>query len=1027
MPAKQVMISEQRAGTRWKWLEWAIPVLIVALAAFFRLYRLNQVPPGFNFDEAAHAIDALDILAGHHTLFSPKLQGVESFFMYCTAGIFVLLGPSALAQRLLSAVIGIATIAVTYLMVREMFREEGERRRTWLAALAALGLATSFWHVNYSRIGLEVGMTPFFAALSFLFLWRGLHTNRTLDFVLSGVWMGVNPYSHLPARFMPIPVVLFFIIRWAATSRAATASGTTRVRHLLDSFRPLFIIGLAALVTYAPMGAYFILHPSDFLGRSAVTSIFNPTMNQGDFWGTLWRSAWGTFGGFGFIADVNWLANLPGKSILNPVLAVLFWLGVLLTFVRIRRLPYLFIFLTWFTLLLPAVITPERSPHYSRMMITACVAYIFPAIALVTLGDLLERLSCLGRHVWFTCSAAELRHTVGYPETSPAWQQWAVRIIRVGVWLAVAVLFALTGLSTYHDYFDVWAKSDAHYMAFDGYAVELAEQIRAEDDPNATYVIPRDIRAAEFYPHYTLDFLLRDGAPYCYIPMQEANVPARLTEAGQGKTVIHLVRWKMDKHKEADPKGYVDMLLEKFGRPVGMRSFPAYDIATYELPAASVDFTRSVGYELVGADFGGEIALCSAAYGNAGSAVLDEGHSVPSAGSIWLMLDWEKRGTSANDYRTSIILEDTAGHAITRTDRDLIHEWHMRTGTWPVGEPVGDYYLLRVPAGTPPGDYVLRALVYDAQTLQPLPLAGTGVTTALLGTLHIVPPAEPVAVDSASIPVPLDIDVGDGIVLAGLDFDLARPYAPGDSPTMTLYWQVDSSPRSDWRVAIALRGDNGRTELWPPARPLGDGYPTDRWRTGEGWRGLYDLRIPPDLASGEYNLVLAVTDPAGTITASEFALGRLKIAGRARSFDIPKIAHPSGSSLGDGVRFLGYDLATQNLRTGDTLVMTLYWQAVARMETSYSIFVHVLDAAGQVRAQRDLLPGNGEAPTPGWIEGEVIADRVEIPLGTDLQAGDYTLEIGMYDPATGVRLPVSEEGSVAIGDHIILGEKVQIR
>ena len=83
----------------WHILKWAIPLLIIALGAFLRLYRLAEVPPAFNFDEAAHAIDALDILSGHHFMFSPKLQGVESFFMYCTAGAFFLLGPSPLAQR----------------------------------------------------------------------------------------------------------------------------------------------------------------------------------------------------------------------------------------------------------------------------------------------------------------------------------------------------------------------------------------------------------------------------------------------------------------------------------------------------------------------------------------------------------------------------------------------------------------------------------------------------------------------------------------------------------------------------------------------------------------------------------------------------------------------------------------------------------------------------------------------------------------------------------------------------------------
>ena len=847
--------------------EWIAPVCIVALAAFLRLYRLGSVPPAFNFDEAAHAIDALDILAGHHFLFSPKLQGVESFFMYCVAGAFYLLGPSPFAQRLVSALVGIATVAVTYFMVREMFYEEGERKRTWLAVFTALGLATSFWHVNYSRIGLEVSMTPFFAALSFYFLWRGLRRDRTWDYILSGIFMGLNPYTHLPARFMPFPVVLFFIIRFLASLsswRRNRENRQTTQRFWVttrQSFRPLAIVGLAALATYAPMGIYFIFHPADFLGRSAITSIFNPTMNSGDFWGTLWRSLTGTFGAFGFTSDSNWLANLPGKSILNVPMAALFWIGVIITLIRIRRLPYLFVLLVWSTLLVPAVITPERTPHFSRIMITACVAYIFPALALVELGGVLEYALHLGRNMWFTLSAPELRYSVGYPETCPLWQRWTAGGIRVLAYVAVASLFVLTGVSTYRDYFDVWAKSDAHYMAFDGYAVELAEHIQADSDPNAAYVIPRDIRAGEFYPHYTLDFLLRNGEPYRYVPMQEEKVPDLLTEACRGKNVVHLIRWKMDKHKEADPKQYVDMLLEKFGAFQNTLSFPAYDIVTYQLPSAEVDFLVAPGYAPVNANFDGRLVLESAAYGNATSPSLDEGHHVPSGGMIWLMLRWQKIAPFDKDYRVSIILEDESGHVIHHQDRDLIHEWHMRTGMWPQQETVADYHLLLVPAGTPPGTYTLGAVVYDALTMQRLSVNGRAMTMASLGHMYLLPPTELPVREAAAPQYPLDVQLGGGVVLEGFDMDFSRPYSPGANMTIVLHWRVkellpsDQSDMGDVQLTFALQSDDRRMSLGPAERPLGDAYPTDRWQPGQYWRSIHDLRFPIEVSSGDYPLL----------------------------------------------------------------------------------------------------------------------------------------------------------------------------
>ena len=100
------------------------------------------------------------------------------------------------------------------------------------------------------------------------------------------------------------------------------------------------------------------------------------------------------------------------------------------------------------------------------------------------------------------------------------------------------------------------------------------------------------------------------------------------------------------------------------------------------------------------------------------------------------------------DYRVSLILGDAAGHVLTHVDRDLIHGWHMRTSGWPPGEPVQDYYLLPVPPGTLPGPYRVLAAVYDAESQQRLPLDAAGRTTASIGEVRVVPPADPVVVDA---------------------------------------------------------------------------------------------------------------------------------------------------------------------------------------------------------------------------------------------------------------------------------------
>jgi len=62
----------------------------------------------------------------------------------------------------------------------------------------------------------------------------------------------------------------------------------------------------------------------------------------------------------------------------------------------------------------------------------------------------------------------------------------------------------------------------------------------------------------------------------------------------------------------------------------------------------------------------------------------------------------------------------------------------------------------------------------------------------------------------------------------------------------------------------------------------------------------------------------------------------------------------------------------------------------------------------------------GFRPTSTWRIGEVIHDRHGLLLPADIEPGEYALWTGLYDGATGERLPVRlPDGSA--DDHILLG------
>ncbi len=126
-------------------------------------------------------------------------------------------------------------------------------------------------------------------------------------------------------------------------------------------------------------------------------------------------------------------------------------------------------------------------------------------------------------------------------------------------------------------------------------------------------------------------------------------------------------------------------------------------------------------------------------------------------------------------------------------------------------------------------------------------------------------------------------------------------------------------------------------------------------------------------------------------------------------FDLASfITQPADADFGHQVRLLG-------MRQISRTELILIWQAMASMDTDYTLFVHVLDADGETLANADHLPPR---PTREWRPGQIVPDRVRLALPLDLPPGDYRIAVGLYDagdPALN-RLPLGG-GS---GDRVVL-------
>lgn len=121
---------------------------------------------------------------------------------------------------------------------------------------------------------------------------------------------------------------------------------------------------------------------------------------------------------------------------------------------------------------------------------------------------------------------------------------------------------------------------------------------------------------------------------------------------------------------------------------------------------------------------------------------------------------------------------------------------------------------------------------------------------------------------------------------------------------------------------------------------------------------------------------------------------------------------PVGAAFGEVVTLRGYDLPARAFAPGDVLPLTLHWQTSQPPQGVYKVFVHVMDpartdAAEGIMAQVDGEPRRGAYPFRVWGAGEAVSETLLIALPADMPAGEYVLLLGVYDAASGARLPLA--------------------
>lgn len=261
-----------------------------------------------------------------------------------------------------------------------------------------------------------------------------------------------------------------------------------------------------------------------------------------------------------------------------------------------------------------------------------------------------------------------------------------------------------------------------------------------------------------------------------------------------------------------------------------------------------------------------------------------------------------------------------------------------------------------------------------------------------------------------------------------LGYDLEPdPPQPGKPARVLIYYRALARMFPMYSAILSVSDITGRPWLDVSGFPATFYFPTYRWHElGEFYRDAWVIHLPPDAPRGLYNLDLhwyvydLETRKPDFEQEHKVALGAIRVGELSGG----SIAHAQSARVGDALAFLGWSsqpAASSNaisIARGQSLDLDLFWRADRATKDSYTVFVHLIDAGGRVVADADAPPLRGLFPTDRWTPGETVRDRHALAIPANLAPGTYAIEIGMYLPSSGARLPIASASER--GDKILL-------
>lgn len=481
-------------------MEWLGLCLIIAMALFFRLWRLAAVPPGLHYDEAIDLRQAFRILAGEHFLYATEGWGREAMFYYGVAGVLTFIGSNLLALRVTAVLFSLGSLLAAFFFARRWFGP-------LVAWLTAVWLAINYWPVSTARVGVRNITLPFafgLAVWAFAWAWdkqtEGTVWQNRARYAFAGMLLGLSLYTYQPARFLPFLFVGFlgYLFLWH--------------RPLFQAQWPAFgLFFVAMVVTAVPLALTILTSPPAEADRA--WTIEPLTQLLAGHPQLALENGLATLKMFTFHGDPLVAYNVPGRPVFVPAWASLFfYAGLAIALWRWRQPRYAFLLLWLPVALLPTILTTS-APHFNRTITAQTAVFLLAALPVEFFVQFLATQAPTG-----------------------------VALLPIAV---AGLALTQTAQATWHDYFVTWPAEPLLNVQYNTYLTAIGTYL--QNTPNAGPVVINSRNIEDADPYILAQLLDRQDLTIRWVDTGQAlampggQTHARLIVAGERWVDAHLV------------------------------------------------------------------------------------------------------------------------------------------------------------------------------------------------------------------------------------------------------------------------------------------------------------------------------------------------------------------------------------------------------------------------------------------------------------------------------------------------------